>query len=245
MEQRPAKAKNVVIKVQRKKSLMARICKTLCLWDDDEPEVVITPRASFLSNEEESDSTQLDAWSYPRSSDPEARIGNGRYDPNFKSAIESGNVNKTEGILPPRSFSSSDGPVISYPVTRFRENEVLVIGDSKTKMLTKITSARVMPSKESIEKTKHILKIKKDNTFFTSSQIDEFWKTRYFLFEKFDKGIKMEKTSWFNTLPEGVAEHIAEKAKCTTILDAFCGVGSASIKFANTCHTVMANDPNP
>lgn len=101
-----------------------------------------------------------------------------------------------------------------------------------------------MPSKESIEKTKHIIKIKKDNNIFSSTPIDDYWKTRYYLFEKFDKGIKIDKMSWFNTLPEAVSEHIATKAKCTTILDGLCGVGSTSIKFANTCHTVLANDSN-
>ena len=43
------KQKNVII-VQKKKSLMARFCKAVCLYDDDEPEVILTPRASFLSN---------------------------------------------------------------------------------------------------------------------------------------------------------------------------------------------------
>lgn len=108
-------------------------------------------------------------------------------------------------MLPPRSYSSSDGSTICYPITKFRDMEVLVIGDCKTKMLAKVTSVRLMPSKESIDKTKHILKIKKDNSIFSSTPIEDYWKTRYFLFEKFDKGIKIDKVSWFNTLPETVA----------------------------------------
>ena len=43
-------------------------------------------------------------------------------------------------------------------------------------------------------------------------------------------------------IPEAVAEYIAARAKCITILDATCGVGSTAIKFANTCHTVIVND---
>lgn len=54
----------------------------------------------------------------------------------------------------------------------------------------------------------------------------------------------MDKESWYNAIPEAVAEYIAMKAKCTTILDGLCGIGSMAIKFANTCHTVIANEPN-
>lgn len=41
--------------------------------------------------------------------------------------------------------------------------------------------------------------------------------------------------SWFSVTPEKIAEHIAERCKCDTIIDAFCGAGGNAIQFAFTC----------
>lgn len=79
---------------------------------------------------------------------------------------------------------------------------------------------------------------------YGQTEVDNLWKSRYILFERFDKGIKIDKNSWFNTLPEVVAEYISTRTKCITILDGLSGIGSAAIKFANKCHTVIINDPN-
>lgn len=35
--------------------------------------------------------------------------------------------------------------------------------------------------------------------------------------------------------PERVANHIAERCRCDTVIDAFCGVGGNAIAFAKTC----------
>ena len=42
--------------------------------------------------------------------------------------------------------------------------------------------------------------------------------------------------------PEAVAEYIAKKIRCEVVLDGFCGAGGDSIKLANTCSRVIAND---
>lgn len=42
-------------------------------------------------------------------------------------------------------------------------------------------------------------------------------------------------TGWFSVTPERIAEHIAERCRCDTIVDAFCGVGGNAIQFAMTC----------
>lgn len=41
--------------------------------------------------------------------------------------------------------------------------------------------------------------------------------------------------SWFSVTPEEIAKDIAERCRCDTIIDAFCGAGSNSIQFAFTC----------
>lgn len=76
----------------------------------------------------------------------------------------------------------------------------------------------------------------------SASNVDKFWARRYYLFEKFDEGISMDEQSWGTVVPEAVADYIASKVRCDTVLDAFCGVGGISLKLANTCYRVIAND---
>ena len=45
--------------------------------------------------------------------------------------------------------------------------------------------------------------------------------------------------SWFSVTPEKIAEHIAQRCKCDTIIDAFCGAGGNAIQFAFTCEKGM------
>jgi len=57
------------------------------------------------------------------------------------------------------------------------------------------------------------------------------WKVTiiYFLFAE----------SWFSVTPEEIAKDIAERCRCDTIIDAFCGAGSNAIQFAFTCERGM------
>ena len=78
-----------------------------------------------------------------------------------------------------------------------------------------------------------------------------YWQKRYFLFRKFDEGIRMNTTSWFSVTPETLARHQAKKLTqlCSplssdpehspvsqpaplVVLDAFGGVGGNTIQFA-------------
>lgn len=77
------------------------------------------------------------------------------------------------------------------------------------------------------------------------STLMKYWVKRYRLFSKFDLGIKLDRESWFSVTPEKIAQHIAEKCKCDTIIDAFCGAGGNSIQFALTCEKVFAIDIDP
>ncbi|XP_043529277.1 trimethylguanosine synthase isoform X2 [Frieseomelitta varia] len=73
----------------------------------------------------------------------------------------------------------------------------------------------------------------------------KYWLKRYRLFSKFDQGIKLDRESWFSVTPEKIAEHIAQRCKCDTIIDAFCGAGGNAIQFAFTCEKVFAIDIDP
>ncbi|XP_057329514.1 trimethylguanosine synthase [Microplitis mediator] len=73
-------------------------------------------------------------------------------------------------------------------------------------------------------------------------ELMKYWVKRYRLFSKFDQGIKLDRESWFSVTPEKIAMHIAERCRCDTIVDAFCGAGGNAIQFALTCERVIAID---
>ncbi|XP_012531914.1 trimethylguanosine synthase [Monomorium pharaonis] len=76
----------------------------------------------------------------------------------------------------------------------------------------------------------------------------KLWKyyiKRFGLFSRYEDGIKLDRESWFSVTPEEIAKDIAERCRCDTIIDAFCGAGSNSIQFAFTCERVIAIDIDP
>ncbi|CAG5097607.1 Similar to TGS1: Trimethylguanosine synthase (Homo sapiens) [Cotesia congregata] len=73
-------------------------------------------------------------------------------------------------------------------------------------------------------------------------ELMKYWVKRYRLFSRFDQGIKLDRESWFSVTPEKIAMHIAERCRCDTIVDAFCGAGGNAIQFAFTCERVIAID---
>ena len=75
--------------------------------------------------------------------------------------------------------------------------------------------------------------------------LKKYWFQRYRLFSRFDEGVKLDDEGWFSVTPEKIAKHIAERCRCDTIIDAFCGVGGNTIQFAHTCEHVIAIDIDP
>lgn len=83
----------------------------------------------------------------------------------------------------------------------------------------------------------------------------KFWNKRFYLFSKFDKGIKIDDESWYSITPEPLAKHIAQRVidvnansvaeGSLSILDAFCGVGGNLIQFARKCGFCVGSDMDP
>ncbi|KAG6901682.1 hypothetical protein C0995_009237 [Termitomyces sp. Mi166 len=63
--------------------------------------------------------------------------------------------------------------------------------------------------------------------------------------EDLQKWCLLDREGWYSVTPELVANQIAERCRCDTILDAFCGVGGNAIAFAKTCQRVIALDNSP
>lgn len=63
----------------------------------------------------------------------------------------------------------------------------------------------------------------------------EDFSQRHRYFSLYDSGCLLDEEGWFSVTPEAIADQIAERCRCGTILDAFCGVGGNAIAFAKTC----------
>ncbi|KAJ2078930.1 Trimethylguanosine synthase [Coemansia sp. RSA 988] len=92
----------------------------------------------------------------------------------------------------------------------------------------------------------------------TSSQ--KYWRRRHDFFWRFDEGIQVDEEGWYSVTPEIVAEDTAlriaqlyNRGQGSTsydyghlcVVDAFCGVGGNTIKFASWCEHVIAIDIDP
>ncbi len=75
----------------------------------------------------------------------------------------------------------------------------------------------------------------------------KFYKKRYFLFSKFDRGIKIDAESWYSVTPEIIAKHVAGRVTekfgemNANVVDGFCGVGGNLIQFAKRCGFCVGN----
>ena len=70
--------------------------------------------------------------------------------------------------------------------------------------------------------------------------IDFSQRRRYFSLYSTPPGCLLDEEGWYSVTPELVADQIAERCRCDTILDAFCGVGGNSIAFSQTCQRGMS-----
>ncbi|KAF5376839.1 hypothetical protein D9757_008885 [Collybiopsis confluens] len=77
--------------------------------------------------------------------------------------------------------------------------------------------------------------------------LKKYYAQRERLFSLFSSppGCLLDAEGWFSCTPERIANQIAERCRCDTILDAFCGVGGNAIAFAKTCQRVIALDTSP
>ncbi len=77
------------------------------------------------------------------------------------------------------------------------------------------------------------------------SIVSKYWAQRYRYWSRFDEGITMSCDDWYSVTPEAIAVHIAQRAKCGILIDAFCGCGGNAVRFAAQSRLVICIDKNP
>ena len=51
--------------------------------------------------------------------------------------------------------------------------------------------------------------------FEQKKTIRKYWNRRYYLFSRFDRGIKIDREGWYSVTPEPLADYIAERVNKT------------------------------
>ena len=67
-----------------------------------------------------------------------------------------------------------------------------------------------------VERTKtEIFELDKMTYEMQPKDIQKFYRSRYFLFSKFDRGIMIDKEGWYSVTPEPFAEYLSERVENT------------------------------
>ncbi|KAH9479170.1 Trimethylguanosine synthase [Psilocybe cubensis] len=107
------------------------------------------------------------------------------------------------------------------------------VDDTKTRWVEKYDATGLVPHyTEASQVPQHLQK------YFSQRE-------RFFSLYSTAPGCLLDEEGWYSVTPELLADQIAERCRCDTILDAFCGVGGNAIAFAKTCQRVVALDTSP
>lgn len=81
--------------------------------------------------------------------------------------------------------------------------------------------------------------------------LHNFYLKRYYLFSKYDFGIKIDEEGWYSVTPEIIAKYLAERANelseygPVNVMDPFVGVGGNLIQFTQVCGYCLGVDLDP
>ena len=78
--------------------------------------------------------------------------------------------------------------------------------------------------------------------------LQSFYRKRYYLFSKYDSGVKIDEEGWYSVTPETIATYLGERANelsefgPVNVMDPFVGVGGNLIQFAKVCGYCLGVD---
>jgi trimethylguanosine synthase len=76
-------------------------------------------------------------------------------------------------------------------------------------------------------------------------ELQESWDMRHALFSRWEEGIRFDRVGLFAAKPEAAALSCARALPGTTVLDAFCGIGTTAIAFARAGKRVVTVELDP
>ena len=123
-------------------------------------------------------------------------------------------------------------PQGDYDVVRFEHHgkQVFLLRRGDHVLMTRIGEQIVRMPKSLLRKLQKCSKA--ETPAEIPSDLQKYYRSRYYLFSKFDDGILLDYDGWFSVTPQSVAKQIAQSLSCSFILDAFCGVGGNAIQVA-------------
>ena len=101
-----------------------------------------------------------------------------------------------------------------------------------TDLVPHYTSAKQVP--EHLQKCESELELGDKIVDHLTPESSDFFQ-RHRLFSRYSEGCLLDEEGWFSVTPEAIANQIAERCRCDTVIDAFCGVGGNTIAFAKVC----------
>lgn len=147
-----------------------------------------------------------------------------------KPAPKEVNMDEEEEDEEPKGYPTL--PVQQYPLQK-----IIILRGKRHSMLTRVTEVNLKPSEafykwQRLHKKDPSLKLTDPNLGEVTSELAKYHDSRYFLFLKYDEGIKLDRESWYSVTPEIIAEYLAKRLseKFQVVLDGFCGAGGNTIQ---------------
>lgn len=135
------------------------------------------------------------------------------------------------------------------PVEQYPLKKIFILKGKRHSILTQITEVNLRPSDafykwQRTHKKDENLNLTDPNLGEVTPELAKYHNSRYFLFLKYDEGIKLDRESWYSVTPEIISEYQAKRLseKYQVVLDGFCGAGGNTIQFAKYFQKVIAND---
>ncbi|XP_052835974.1 trimethylguanosine synthase [Drosophila gunungcola] len=120
--------------------------------------------------------------------------------------------------------------------------DLLTMENHENRALHRVQSGSIQKNKRKQRKADKLRARMPEFMLEESGQMVKYWFKRFSLFSRFDRGIRLDRESWFSVTPEKIAKQTSRRLACDLIVDGFCGCGGNAIQFANTCGRVIAVD---
>jgi hypothetical protein len=157
--------------------------------------------------------------------------------------VTSRNLSTEHRWFVPDFYPTNKDPLIVY---RLRYHTFLLSKLHKSHEVNKQKVTEIYKPLVSTGLNSFLLQLRRhnDHSSHKAKSVLKYWQTRREIFRRFDLGIRLDSTCYYSVTKEDIATHHAQRCRCRTVLDAFCGAGGNSIKFKQRVEQVISCDSN-